>query len=247
MKEPTYSAEKIKKIQETIARLPDELKREPLLEEVAAEVGYDVDEVRVLSQFKVEENISERDDFQLRFKLTIKNNELEKARNALGLTQAQVGEMIGINSATYSQIECCRAYPSEERMKKISKVLRRSVDQLFPDWLCMFSNKWNDAEKDKIVPVNMLSLNSGTVLGLSDGMDMEEIGMAAIAKNVLGEALKDLSDREQDILRHRFVESETYEEVGKAFGVTRERVRQIEAKALDKLRENRKVRELEEV
>ncbi len=54
------------------------------------------------------------------------------------------------------------------------------------------------------------------------------------------EALRHLSPREQDVVRLRFGLDDgkirTLEEVGKAFGVTRERIRQIEAKTLAKLR-----------
>jgi RNA polymerase primary sigma factor len=54
------------------------------------------------------------------------------------------------------------------------------------------------------------------------------------------EALRHLSPREQDVVRLRFGLEDgkirTLEEVGKAFGVTRERIRQIEAKTLAKLR-----------
>jgi len=56
----------------------------------------------------------------------------------------------------------------------------------------------------------------------------------------LEEVLSTLSDREQQVLRYRFglVDDTEYtlEQVGKKFGVTRERIRQIEAKALRKLR-----------
>ena len=52
-------------------------------------------------------------------------------------------------------------------------------------------------------------------------------------------ALNALSDREAEIIRLRFGlagnESQTLEEVGRRFGITRERVRQIEAAALNKL------------
>jgi RNA polymerase primary sigma factor len=56
----------------------------------------------------------------------------------------------------------------------------------------------------------------------------------------VGEALAGLTEREQRILRMRFgiggMTDHTLEEVGKAFGLTRERIRQIEARALEKLR-----------
>ena len=70
-----------------------------------------------------------------------------------------------------------------------------------------------------------------------------------LLKDQIQEVLRDLTDREQKILAMRFgLEdgiSRTLEEVGKVFGVTRERIRQIEAKALEKIRQNDKVRKLE--
>ena len=66
----------------------------------------------------------------------------------------------------------------------------------------------------------------------------------AAAGNLLHEQIEEmldaLSDREREVLRYRFGledgRSYTLEEVGRRFGVTRERIRQIEAKALRKLR-----------
>ena len=61
-----------------------------------------------------------------------------------------------------------------------------------------------------------------------------------ILKDHLQEIINDLQVREQKILEMRFGLKDgvthTLEEVGKVFGVTRERIRQIEAKALRKLR-----------
>ena len=45
-----------------------------------------------------------------------------------------------------------------------------------------------------------------------------------------------LSPRERKILEMRFINRNTYEEVGKEFGVTRERIRQIECKSLQKIK-----------
>ncbi|MCP4658198.1 MAG: sigma-70 family RNA polymerase sigma factor, partial [bacterium] len=58
--------------------------------------------------------------------------------------------------------------------------------------------------------------------------------------NLTGNVLKSLTDREEQVLRLRFGVGEksehTLEEVGRSFNVTRERIRQIESKALRKLR-----------
>jgi RNA polymerase primary sigma factor len=67
-------------------------------------------------------------------------------------------------------------------------------------------------------------------------------------KEQMERVLGQLSDRERNVLELRFGledgRARTLEEVGKAFGVTRERIRQIEAKALRKLRHPTKSRQL---
>jgi len=64
------------------------------------------------------------------------------------------------------------------------------------------------------------------------------------------EILIDLTPRERRILEMRFGLNDgvtrTLEEVGKEFGVTRERIRQIEAKALEKIRQHDKAKKLKE-
>ena len=70
-----------------------------------------------------------------------------------------------------------------------------------------------------------------------------------LLRDQLREIMSDLNPREQKILSLRFGLEDgvthTLEEVGKEFGVTRERIRQIEAKALDKIRVHTKLEKLE--
>jgi RNA polymerase primary sigma factor len=68
-----------------------------------------------------------------------------------------------------------------------------------------------------------------------------EVAIRDLLKAAVDEALADLNERERQVVRLRFgLDDEgqvrTLEEVGKAFGVTRERIRQIESKTLAKLR-----------
>ncbi len=72
----------------------------------------------------------------------------------------------------------------------------------------------------------------------------------AMLSEAVGEVLGELSEREQEIVRLRFGldggQAKTLEEVGKEFGVTRERIRQIEAKTLAKLRHPQRSQRLRE-
>ena len=76
-----------------------------------------------------------------------------------------------------------------------------------------------------------------------------EMTAYSMLKERLQEVLSTLADRERQVLDYRFGltdgYSRTLEEVGKQFNVTRERIRQIEAKALRKLRHPTRMRKLE--
>ncbi len=77
----------------------------------------------------------------------------------------------------------------------------------------------------------------------------DQLANHALLRDQIKEILVDLTEREQKILAMRFgLEdgvSHTLEEVGKVFGVTRERIRQIEAKALEKIRAHKDIKKLE--
>ncbi len=119
----------------------------------------------------------------------------------------------------------------------------------------ILSRKWRQAvaKVRDILRISMDPMSLETPVGNSD--DSTELGdfiedesvvepVDAASKELLREQIRNvlsfLSEREREVLEMRFGlhdgKDHTLEEVGKSFGVTRERIRQIEAKALRKLR-----------
>ncbi|MBG9988183.1 RNA polymerase sigma factor RpoD [Aerococcaceae bacterium DSM 111176] len=81
-------------------------------------------------------------------------------------------------------------------------------------------------------------------------MSPEAFTSSSLLREQLEDVLETLTDREENVLRLRFGLDDgnirTLEQVGKVFGVTRERIRQIEAKALRKLRHPSRSKQLKD-
>lgn len=108
----------------------------------------------------------------------------------------------------------------------------------------------------------MLPLSLDSPVGDSDDSDLGmfiedesnptpmESAYRSLLKDKIEEVLGTLSPREARVLRLRFGldndKAYTLEEVGEKFGLTRERIRQIEGKALRRLRHPRRARQLKE-
>ena len=83
-----------------------------------------------------------------------------------------------------------------------------------------------------------------------DSVSPDDAASQQLLRERIVEVLSELSHRERDVLRMRFGLDDGYprtlEEVGRHFAVTRERIRQIEAKAIKKLRHAKRRKKLEE-
>ena len=105
---------------------------------------------------------------------------------------------------------------------------------------------------DKYAPILDRLDELGTVKcsGCAEVVEKSEYVFLAIKPQQLDEVLGTLTEREQKVLTLRFGledgRARTLEEVGKEFNVTRERIRQIEAKALRKLRHPSRSRKLKD-
>jgi RNA polymerase primary sigma factor len=142
-----------------------------------------------------------------------------------------------------------------ESMNKVHRVQRQMVQELerepsveeLAERVAMTPERVRD-----ILRISQDPLSLDSPVGEEDDSNLAdfipdggaEAPAEAAAKMMLGEAvveaLAGLSDREKQVVRLRFGlddgQARTLEEVGKEFGVTRERIRQIESKTLAKLR-----------
>lgn len=152
-----------------------------------------------------------------------------------------------------------------ETISKFTQVKRRLLQDLGREPLAEEIAAEMNMELDKvrhIMKISQETISLETPLGddsedstlgefIEDEKEIMPSQSAArrLLKDQLKEIMDDLSPREQKILQMRFgIEdgiTHTLEEVGKEFGVTRERIRQIEAKALDKIRAHHKLIKLE--
>jgi RNA polymerase primary sigma factor len=151
-----------------------------------------------------------------------------------------------------------------ETISKYTQARRQLIQELGRDPLAEEIAAEMGLEVDKVRHIQKISqevLSIETPIGdeedstLSDFIPDEKNSTPAqqaahaLLRDLIKEILIDLTEREQNILKMRFGLEDgvnhTLEEVGKAFGVTRERIRQIEAKALEKIREHGKVKALE--
>ena len=112
----------------------------------------------------------------------------------------------------------------DEPVEKIREILRIGLDPLSLD------SPVGDEDES----------NLGDFIKDENAAAPIDVAARHLLASAVGDVLVELSDREQEVVRLRFGLEDgrprTLEEVGRQFGVTRERIRQIEAKTLAKLR-----------
>lgn len=151
-----------------------------------------------------------------------------------------------------------------ETMAKYKQVSRRLAQDLGRDPMAEEIATEMDVEVEKIYQIEKISQDTISLeLPIGDDDDKSRLSDfisddkiispdQEVAHRILAdqmqEILESLSEKERKILemRHGLLDGtyHTLEEVGKEFGVTRERIRQIEAKALEKIRQHDKARRL---
>jgi len=196
-------------------------------------------------------------EFRLGLKQRLYNWNMRIAREVKGWRQADLANASGIGAATISQIETLRYFPKRNQAERIAEVLGQTIESLFPEWLKEFKLKeLPKAIEDRcisleeaikrhlIAPELLLETNIGW------GETPEDIEKRVGLGRLIPEVLETLTPRERKVIELRFGlddgGSRTLAEVGGEFNITRDRIRQIEAKALRKLRHPIRSRKLKD-
>lgn len=153
-----------------------------------------------------------------------------------------------------------------ETINKLTRIQRQLVQELGREPSAEeISERMDGISPDKVREIQKIALDPvsletpigeeddshlGDFIEDKDAMSPDEYANNQLLKDEINEVLQGLTEREEKVLRLRFGlldgRTRTLEEVGKEFNVTRERIRQIEAKALRKLKHPSRSKRLED-
>jgi RNA polymerase sigma factor (sigma-70 family) len=178
--------------------------------------------------------------------LKIKNDAVICAREKLGLTQIGLDKAIGIGKGTICAIENFRLIQiktTHSCVKKISDFLNLPIEEVAPPDLC---GEEFQTQFEQVINIQAKALleyknHSRDRLVLpSPAEEIEKNDMVEYFTRLLDDNMHKLTFREREVIKLRYGingdNSYTLAEVGRIFKVTKDRVRQVEAKAVRKLR-----------
>src|SRR3989344_1144030 len=183
------------------------------------------------------------------FKVTvvarIKHGSLHEAIRKRGWTQKKTAEFLGISVDTMCHMINLKHLPklSRRQKEKLMELTEKSFEDLFPEEV--FSREFLERKKvfeiTKEVPASLL-LEQVHMLQLPSPPD--DVLMEKESVSLLTAVLEELPAKDKKLLTERFFENKTLREVGIAFGVTPERIRQRQKRILSKMRERLKSEEV---
>ncbi len=143
----------------------------------------------------------------------------------LGVSQTNLGKVANLRESVYLQNGDVRKV-----YKKLADYFGLSPEELCPNDLHYQGLDKNKAERE------LTRDQVSRLTNISEQSTPDALVESQQLLGVLDGAIEKLLPREQEIIDLRFTQELTFEDIGKVMGITRERVRQVEAKALNKLR-----------
>lgn len=168
---------------------------------------------------------------------------LREWRQQRGISQKQLAQMAGFSPQRITTLEAFRAFPTEQERERLAEVTGIDAARLFPAWL----REWVTGEakvvttEHEITPAMLTTREHLALAARSDDLEVVECEAdRELLAGAVAPVLETLGPRERAVIEERYGigtdEPKTYGEIGATEGVTHERIRQIEAKALRKLR-----------
>lgn len=170
---------------------------------------------------------------RIQAKLQLKNYEVLERRKKLGYTLRQLAVSTGLEVQRLGDIENMKVKPRENEAIEIGQVLNCKPSELFPQ-----------GYEETVQAINSLELKKINDFELSKVLSSDKNSILMLEANLtINNLTKCLSPQEKDLIEFRNgiglykdEGTKTLEECGRKFGVTRERIRQIEAMAHEKMR-----------
>jgi len=169
-----------------------------------------------------------------RVEIRLRNDRLIRAREELGWTQAEAARKIGINGSLLNALETLRKSPwGAEGWRPTAETIATfyglGLDYLWPDAIDRVTRTRFEASIAAGVVGSLVGEHSQRLLSAVAGEDAE-------TAEVLRGAVGRLDARDLRVLTRRYRDGWTLEEVAVEDDTTRERIRQIEARGLRRLR-----------
>lgn len=176
----------------------------------------------------------------------IKSGKLAIDMNAEDIHTFVEGELTARLGQTGKRLHTARSRNDQVALD-IRMVLKKEIDEISEKIKGMTPEKVREIQKISLEPVSLETpigeeddSHLGDFIEDEGAMSPNDYAANELLKDELNDVLLELTDREEKVLRLRFGlddgRTRTLEEVGREFNVTRERIRQIEAKALRKLK-----------
>ena len=195
--------------------------------------------------------------FNVRLEVRLKNAELIKARETLGLNQREAAKLIGISPHSLGKFELLKYYPNKELQEKICLAYiiagyPITEEVAFPETLRGVKLKGKFITEREIPPERLLPLSelSDRLLPIIQSEAVEKI-YEGQRKEAIRKVLSELDERQRRIviMYYGIDQDREYDmgEIAKELNVSKSRVSQLINKALNRLRNPKLRKKLSEV
>ena len=169
-------------------------------------------------------------------KVSVRNNLILQRMKQLGIpSQTELGNISGLGQRVVNHFVNMKRRPVDywsgewtDDAFTLSAALKVEPEDL-----------WTEKQRGMALERNWreISMSEDAVMQLATGQGTEQIVQGVLDAEAMGKAIQTLDEREQKVITGRFFEDKTLDDLADTLKISRERIRQIEARALRKLKQ----------